>query len=76
MQRGVMKKIINLKFDQNDSIRDKLLRTTGCLYEATKDMEFGCGLTLGQNRDIYQGNIKGKNMLGIMLCEYRDSITG
>ena len=72
----IMKKIISLKFDQNDSIRDKLLTTTGFLYEATKDMEFGCGLTLGQLKEICQENIKGKNRLGIMLCEYRDAILG
>ena len=72
----IMEKIIGLKFDQNASIRDKLLSKVGFLYEATKDEDFGCGLTLGQNRDIYQGNIKGKNMLGILLCKYRDNILG
>ena len=41
-----MRKIAALKFDQNVSIRDKLLATKGFLYEATKDMDFGCGLTL------------------------------
>ena len=72
----VMRKIITLKFDQHDNIRDKLLSTTGFLYEATKDTEFGCGLTLGQNREIKQDSIKGKNMLGKILCEYRDEILG
>ena len=72
----IMEKIISLKFDQNDSIRDKLLAKTGFLYEATKDVDFGCGLTLGQNKDINQENIKGKNMLGILLCKYRDNILG
>ena len=72
----IMRKIITLKFDQNNSIRDKLLSTSGFLYEATKDTEFGCGLTLGQNKDIKQDNIKGKNMLGKILCEYRNDILG
>ena len=72
----VMRKVVTLKFDQNDSIRDKLLSTTGYLYEATKDVEFGCGLTLGQSKEIKQGSLKGKNMLGIILCEYRNDILG
>ena len=54
----VMRKIIVLKFDQNNNIRDKLLSTTGYLYEATKDTDFGCGLTLGQNKEIKQDNLK------------------
>ena len=72
----VMRKIVALKFDQNDSIRDKLLSTTGYHYEATKDTECGCGLTLGQNKEIKQNLIKGKNMLGKILCEYRNEILG
>ena len=72
----VMHKIVNLKFDQNDNIRDKLLSTVGHLYEATKDTEFGCGLTLGQHKEIKQDSIKGKNKLGQILCEYRDYILG
>ena len=71
-----MRKIIALKFDQNDNIRDKLISTTGHLYEATKDTEFGCGLTLGQNKEIKQNSIKGKNMLGKILVEYRNAILG
>ena len=71
-----MRKIIALKFDQNDQIRDKLLATKGFLYEATKDLDFGCGLTLGQAKDINQTGIKGKNMLGIVICEYRDRDLG
>ena len=72
----VMRKIIALKFEQNESIRDKLLATQGFLYEATKDMDFGCGLTLGQIKDINKKGIKGKNMLGIILAEYRDEYLG
>ena len=72
----VMRKIIALKFDQNDQIRDKLLATKGFLYEATKDLDFGCGLTLGQAKDINQKGIRGKNMLGIIICEYREEFLG
>ena len=49
----IMKKIITMKFDQNDSLRDRLLNTKGHLYEATQtDMDFACGLTLSQTKDI------------------------
>ena len=73
----IMKKILTLKFDQNDSLRDKLLRTDGFLYEATKsDLDFACGLTLSQAKDIAKDKITGKNILGDLLCEYRDNILG
>ena len=73
----VMRKIINLKFEQNDNLRDRLLGLTGFLYEATKaDLDFACGMTLSQTKDICKDNITGKNMLGVILCEYRDNILG
>ena len=71
----MMRKIVVRKFDQNDCLRDKLLNTKGNLYEATKaDLDFACGFTLSQVKEIKKGNLKGKNMLGVILCEYRDSI--
>ena len=73
----IMRKIVGLKFDQNDSIRDRLIGLAGHLYEATKaDLDFACGMTLSQIKDICQDNITGKNMLGIILEEYRDNILG
>ena len=73
----VMRKIITMKFNQNDNLRDRLLGTKGCLYEATKsDLDFACGYTLSQAKEIKKGNIKGKNLLGVILCEYRDNIVG
>ena len=72
----IMRKIVELKFNQNAYIRDKLLKTKGLLFEATKDIDFGCGLTLGQAKDINAKDMKGKNMLGIILCEYWDKILG
>ena len=60
----VMRKIVSLKFDQNDGIRDKLLGTTGFLYEATKDPDFACGFTLSEATKISQTGITGKNILG------------
>ena len=66
-----------MKFDQNDSLRDKLLNTKGFLYEATKaDMDFACGFTLSQIKDISKKNITGKNILGEILWDYRDNIIG
>ena len=73
----VMEKIIAKKFDQNDSIRDRLINTKGFLYEATKaDLDFACGLTLSQAKDISKDKITGKNILGDILCTYRDNIIG
>ena len=46
-----MRKVINLKFDQNDGLRDKLLATIGHLYEATKGDSFSCGFSLAQAKD-------------------------
>ena len=60
----IMRKIIALKFDQNDGIRDKLLGTTGFLYEATKDSDFACGHTLAEAKNINQKGITGKKYVG------------
>ena len=55
----IMRKVINLKFDQHDGLRDKLLATIGHLYEATKGDSFSCGLSLAQAKDISQETITG-----------------
>ena len=49
-----MRKVIYLKFDQNDGLRDKLLATIGHLYEAMKGDSFSCGMSLAQAKDISQ----------------------
>ena len=72
----IMRKIIALKFDQNDGIRDRLLGMIGFLYEATKDSDFACGFTLAEAKKINQTSITGKNMLGVILGEYRDERLG
>ena len=72
----IMRKVIKLKFDQNDSIRDKLLATIGHLYEATKGDSFSCGMTLAQAKDIAQDTITGANQLGTILEEYRNECLG
>ena len=72
-----MRKIIEMKFEQNDNLRDRLLGTKGYLYEATKsDLDFACGYTLSQAKEIKKDSLKGKNLLGSILCEYRDNIKG
>ena len=70
----IMRKVIRLKFDQNDNLRDKLLATVGNLYEATMDRLFGCGLTLSQKKDIKSENVKSGNKLGLLLQQYREDI--
>ena len=69
-----MYKFVNLKFEQNNELKDKLLVTKGHLYEATLDQVFGCGYTLAQRQQIRQGNIKGQNQLGCMLESIRDKL--
>ena len=70
----VMKTVIALKFDQNDSLRDRLLNLKGYLYEATKGDTVSCGMVLSQLNEICKDKIPGKNILGDLLCEYRDNI--
>ena len=72
----IMKKIVHLKFDQNDSLRDKLLATKGPLYEAMKGDSFSCGMSLAKASDIGKDSIPKANHLGIILCEYCDEYLG
>ena len=72
----VMKKVVHLKFDQNDGLKNLLLATIGPLYEATKGDSFACGMSLAQAKDIGKDSIPGANHLGIILCEYRDECLG
>ena len=72
----IMRKVIQLKFDQNDNIRDMLLATIGHLYEATKGDSFSCGMMLAQAKDIDQDTITGANHLGKILEEYRNDYLG
>ena len=67
-----MKKVIQLKFDQNDNLRGKLLSTQGFLYEAMKGDSLLCGMYLVQATDIAEDTIPKAKPLGVILCEYRD----
>ena len=72
----IMKLIIALKFDQNPNLRDRLLSLQGFLYEATKGDLFSCGMVLSQVNNISKDKIPGQNVLGDILCEYRDNFKG
>ena len=72
----IMRKIVHLKFDQNNSLRNQLLAIKGPLYEATKGDSFSCGMSLDQAADIGKDSIPNANHLGIILCEYRDEYLG
>ena len=72
----IMRKVITLKFIQNDGLRDELLATIGHLYEATKGNTFSCGMSLAQAKDILQESITGDNHLGKILVEYRNKPLG
>ena len=69
---------IKYTYKDIDSLpHEPLLNTTGFLYEATKsDLDFACGMVLSQCKDICKDNIPGKNLLGEILCKYRDAIVG
>ena len=54
----IMKKVVHLKFDQNDSLRDKLLAIQGPLYEATKGDSFSCGMSLAKAKHIAKDTIQ------------------
>ena len=60
----------HLKFDQNDSLRDKLL--------ATKGESFSCAMSLAQVADIDNDirPMSNDNHLGIILGTYRDEYLG
>jgi N-glycosidase YbiA len=61
----VMRKALRAKFEQNKDLKELLLSTEGRpLYEATTDPYWGQGR-----------NKKGKNRLGVLLMELRDSMS-
>ena len=69
----VMRRVIKMKFDQNTTIRLKLIDTKGTLFEATTEKGWGCGLTLAKVNDINLLNVKA-NKMGEILMEYRESV--
>ena len=55
------------KYEQNPHLKEKLKKTKGHLYEATKHPVYGAGFTLTQRHLIKQENVKTGNKLGITL---------
>ena len=65
-KEGVITKAQEKKFGQNEHLRKRLIETKGKLYEATRDEEFGVGLSLAQKSQIGKPQQKGKNKFGII----------
>ena len=69
----LMEEAQNLKYDQNDDLKDKLINLEGNLYEATLDMVFGAGLIILQKDRFGTEKQHGANKLGLMLIRKQDS---
>lgn len=69
-----MKQIIYAKFSQNHRLKIELLKTSPSpLIEATHDLFWGCGYTLGA-RVLATGKWHGKNHMGIILANCRTEL--
>ena len=70
-----MHKACLMKFKQNPHLGEKLKQTRGMLVEANpKDTFFSCGLKL-RHPDLDNPKLwTGKNILGEILCQVRDSV--
>ena len=74
-KKEVIEKAQIKKFGQNEEQRKRLIETKGILYEATRDEEFGLGLTLAQKSRIGKPQEKGKNKFGQIVMKTRDHLT-
>ena len=63
---------LRTKFDQNPVMKEKLIKTKGLIYEATRTDFWGAGFVLAQASTISKEEIKGDNVLGIELTKLRD----
>lgn len=69
-----MKKIIDLKFNQNPVLKAEILKTGEVtLIEATVDSFWGAGLPLN-SRKLREGQWRGHNHLGKILMNYRHEL--
>ena len=68
-----MEEAQELKYKQNDDLRDKLINLEGNLYEATMDMVYGAGVTIAQKEKLGTEQQQGENKLGQMLMRRRDN---
>ena len=73
--RHTMYKACLLKFQQNPILGLKLKNTSGIIVEANpNDKLFSCGLSLHHPHIQHQEKWPGKNLLGEILCQVRDSL--
>lgn len=71
---GVMEKIIQMKFDQNQDLAKKLQQTgSASLHEATADTYFGIGVNI-HAREIKDKSYRGLDKLGQILQSVRDNL--
>lgn len=70
----IMKRVVELKFDQNPDLAE-LLRNTGNLplNEATHNEHYGIGAAI-HSKEVKDKSYRGGNKLGIMLMEKRTQI--
>lgn len=70
-----MRAIIYSKFNQNETIRRKLLSTGDkVLYKCTKNRWWGCGLRLDAKEWELDGACPGLNKMGTILMEVRTAL--
>ena len=67
LREPTMKKIIKKKFDQNEELKERLIKLKGNLYKATSDTFIGVGLTIAQKDKLGTDDQPGKNKLGLQL---------
>lgn len=73
-KEGVMRNVLLQKFVQNPELKTKLLSTSGLpLLECTNNRYWGTGWFLDDQQWNETVNYPGKNVLGVMLGEIRDS---
>ena len=60
------------KYEQNPTLRAKLIALKGNLYEATLHPVYGAGFSLAQCHLIKKANVQGGNKLGLALETIRD----
>ena len=70
-----MYKACAMKFNQNPKLAEQLKNTKGILIEANvKETFFSCGLKITDPRIEDHHLWKGKNVLGDILCEIRETL--
>ena len=73
--RQFMYKACAMKFNQNPKLAEQLKNTKGILIEANaKETFFSCGLKITDPHIEDQHLWKGKNVLGDILCEIRETL--